>query len=102
MLLSPGSVTSNFSKNTEGVFSLPADSLFKAYLPGIMRRVYTSQKTRSMPADAFANDVVGKALQKNPPTYFSSGGNSFIYYIMSWWPRSLALRFMWTQYNQTS
>ena len=95
MLVSPGSVKSNFGQNAEARFIPSPDSLYKRYLPNIIARIYASQGTHSMPTEEFAKDVVSKALKKNPPSYTMIGGFSAVIRILKWLPRSLVLTLSW-------
>ncbi|KAF9454063.1 oxidoreductase [Macrolepiota fuliginosa MF-IS2] len=96
--VAPGAVKSNIADSGARTFSLPADSLYKAYLANIMDRIYSSQDSSSMPAEVFAKRVVAKTLQKNPPQYMSLGGHSLVLTILKWLPRAVVLGFMCRKY----
>lgn len=98
--VAPGAVKSNISKSGAEVYSLPDNSLYQSYLPNIIVRIWASQGLGSMPTRAFARGVVSKALQKEPPLYMLSGGNSFLFAILKWLPRALVLKYMWGRFSK--
>lgn len=100
MHVAPGSVKSNIAKNGAAQFSLPSDSLYKKYLPNIIKRIHTSQTNRSMPAEDFARDIVSKALKKSPPSYTMAGGLVTLVAILKRLPRSLVLYLSWSMYSR--
>lgn len=100
MLVAPASVRSKLSANQATTFSLPPDSLYTGYLHNLMQRMYASQGDKSMPTDKFAQMVVSRALRKDPPSYFTAGGNILIFNILKWLPRSWTLSFMWRLFSK--
>jgi 1-acylglycerone phosphate reductase len=95
MHVAPGAVRSNISNNAAALYTLPPDSLYKAYLPNIMKRLYVSQEPGSMPTKKFAEEVVSKALRASPPSYVLTGGFATSFWILKWLPRGLVLNLMW-------
>lgn len=98
--VAPGAVKSNIADTAASNFSLPTDSLYKSYLANMMDRIYSSQGPHSMPAEDFAKRVVAKSLQKEPPLYMCSGGQSLLLTILTWLPRAVVLGFMWRRYSK--
>jgi len=96
MLLLPGSVRSNIAKTGEASYSMPDNSLYKAFLEKILTRARTSQDRKSMPTDEFATEVVNRALGAHPPTYLWLGGRTWQLWAMrSFLPRAAVLWLMW-------
>ncbi|KAF6766612.1 hypothetical protein DFP72DRAFT_867129 [Ephemerocybe angulata] len=102
MHVAPGAITSNIAANGTSQFNLPEDSLWSAYLPDMIRRINASQGKQSMSGEDFAKQVVGKALQKKQPfyTYLTLGGQSLLFIILRWLPRTVLLRLMWRAYSK--
>jgi short-subunit dehydrogenase len=100
MLVSPGTVRSNIADNQAAIFKLPLDSLYTRYLHNIMERMYSSQGEQTMATDAFAQEVVSKALRKEPPSYMTTGGRTTLFALLKWLPRAWALYFMWRRFSK--
>lgn len=98
--IAPGSITSNISTNSAARFALPAGSLYVQFLPNIVQRMHASQGARSMSAEAFARDVVGKALGGRPPLYYMVGGNTLAFKAFRWIPRAWVLWYFWRLYSK--
>ncbi|KAK1228513.1 NADPH-dependent 1-acyl dihydroxyacetone phosphate reductase [Marasmius sp. AFHP31] len=110
MNVAPGSVKSNISNNQLEGFQIPQDSLWKAYLPSMIRRINASQTQRSMDTAVFARRVVDRILEKrrgvvqvrgNVVSHIIEGGNSFLFKLFFVTPRSWLLRLMWRVYGKT-
>ncbi len=95
MHVAPGAVKSNIAGNAAAQYALPPDSLYKAYLPNIVKRIYASQGPGSMSTDQFAEDVVSKALKTSPPSYMMGGGLITMFSVAKWLPRGLLLGLIW-------
>jgi 1-acylglycerone phosphate reductase len=105
MHVAPASIVSNISTNGAARYTLPSTSLYAAFLPNIMQRIYASQHKGSMPTEEFARRVVEKALPANnskrgPPVYLSAGGGAFMFTVLRWLPRSLLLYLMWRVHSK--
>jgi len=100
MLLTPGSVKSNISNNEAAVFKLSPDSLYTSYLHNILARLHASQGKGSMSTDAFAREVVSKALRQNPPSHLTLGGQTTIFALLKWLPRAWMLYIMWQTFSK--
>ncbi|KAG6877878.1 hypothetical protein C0993_002879 [Termitomyces sp. T159_Od127] len=98
--VAPGGVQSNIADKGEARFKLPESSLYTAFLPDIMRRIYASQAPGSMPTDDFAKEVVSKALQKTPPLYLCTGANWHVFAIFKWLPKTWVLNYVWKLYSK--
>ena len=100
--VAPGAIKSNISNNGTTQFSLPENSLWKEYLPDMIRRIHASQGSSAMPNEAFAKVVVGKALRKNNSfySYLTLGGQAFLFSILKWLPRLTVLKLMWKTYSK--
>lgn len=100
MLVAPGGIRSNISRNQAATLVLPSDTLYKPFIPNVIARMHASQTPQSMPAEEFARRVVGAALRKDPPRYMTLGENSFIFTVLEWLPRALVLLFMWRRFSK--
>ncbi|KAJ2914276.1 hypothetical protein MD484_g6117, partial [Candolleomyces efflorescens] len=100
--VAPGAIKSNISNNGTTQFSLPENSLWKEYLPDMIRRIHASQGSSAMPNEAFAKVVVGKALRKNNSfyNYLTLGGQAFLFSVLKWLPRLTVLKLMWKTYSK--
>lgn len=88
LLVSPGAIKSNISKNESTIFNLPPDSLYGAFIHNIIARMNASQGLHvAMPNEVFAKKVVQKALLPNPPYYMTLGGYSLKFWLLTWLPR---------------
>ncbi|KAJ6504391.1 oxidoreductase [Mycena vulgaris] len=105
----PGAIRSNIANNQAARFrsaQLPAfllpiyiwihaacrrASLYQDFLPNIIQRMNSSQGPNAMPADAFAKEVVRRALQRNPPANMTLGGNSGMFTLFRWLPKAWVL-----------
>ncbi|KAF8308408.1 NAD-binding protein [Clavulina sp. PMI_390] len=107
LLVEPGAIKSNISKNYAPRFSLPASSLYQDYKDQIAGRVHVSQKAGATDTRAFARAIVKASgisssstatkgsLEWKPQRYLSAGKNSTVIWLMSWLPKSIALHFLW-------
>jgi 1-acylglycerone phosphate reductase len=96
----PGAIKSNIANNQfkAGVV-LPENSLYKSFTDAIIRRVSTSQGSNALPAEEFARTVVRQTLLVAPPYYMTLGGNSFVFALLAWLPRSFALNIFWKRFK---
>ncbi|TRM65902.1 oxidoreductase [Schizophyllum amplum] len=76
---------------TPGGFTQPEDSLYKRYLPNILRRLNASQTMGPWSAEEFAEDVVSKSLMKRPPAHVMNGKSWQVFYVFKWLPRTWSL-----------
>lgn len=97
--IAPGGIQSNITTNGLTELPLPETSLFKEYLPDIMRRANASQ-AGSLGNAEFARRVVDKALGPSPPQYMSLGTNAFTFQIFKWLPRTWVLSYLWKIYSK--
>ncbi|KAJ7711928.1 NAD-P-binding protein [Mycena maculata] len=98
LLVSPGGIKTNVAQNAATRFALQPDSPYTAYLDCIVKRMWTSQGTSSMTADAFARLVATKVLGPKPPFYMTMGSHSTVFAILKMLPRMWALNLMWKTY----
>ncbi|RXW22563.1 hypothetical protein EST38_g3293 [Candolleomyces aberdarensis] len=100
--VAPGAIKSNIANNGTTQFSLPENSLWKDYLPDMIRRIHASQTSGSLPNEAFAQAVVGKALKRSNSfyNYLTLGGQAFVFSVLKWLPRLTVLRLMWKTYSK--
>ncbi|GAA6001193.1 hypothetical protein JCM10207_007453 [Rhodosporidiobolus poonsookiae] len=90
MLLAPGAITSQFGRKQLETFKLPDDSLYKSVVDKIEERANMSQEPHhSLPASKLAERVVARALRPQPPTFFTTGGKAFLFFIFERLPRKL-------------
>ncbi|KAF8129330.1 hypothetical protein EV363DRAFT_1338694 [Boletus edulis] len=95
MLIAPGGVTSNISKNQVATLKLSPTTAYKEYEPKIIERMNASQAPGSMDTNEFARQVVTQALSASPPPYLTLGHNSTLFYLLQWLPRQYALARMY-------
>ncbi|CAE6417042.1 unnamed protein product [Rhizoctonia solani] len=94
MLILTGGVKSNIANNS--IFTLPATSLYQAYLPNIIGRLQMSQTGPSMPTAEYAKGVVEAALRKGgPPRTLSIGAHTFLFKVLRWIPRWVVMWYLW-------
>ncbi|KIM64547.1 hypothetical protein SCLCIDRAFT_15171 [Scleroderma citrinum Foug A] len=95
MLVVPGGVKSNISKNHASMFKLPPNSMYKDYEERMIERMNLAANKDSMPTDEFAKQVVEKALCGAPPPYMSLGWNARKVAWYQWLPRQYVLGLMY-------
>jgi len=95
MLLIPGAVKSNLSKNQANIFTLSPNSLYTRYLDNIVSRIHASQGSHAMPTEEFARRAVAKALSSSPPSHVTLGGGTLFFSVLKWVPRAWVLWLMW-------
>ncbi|TFK30855.1 NAD(P)-binding protein [Coprinopsis marcescibilis] len=100
--VAPGAVKSNIAANVLEGFELAENTLYGAYIPDILRRIKASQAPNTMPNEQFARQVVGKALRRQHPfyTYLSLGGNSVLFAMLKWLPKTWVMRLVWNTYSK--
>jgi len=91
MLVAPGGVKSNISKNQASTFKLSPDSMYKDYEERLIELMNMAASKDSMPTDEFARQVVEKALCGAPPPYMSLGWNASKVAWFQWLPRKYIL-----------
>ncbi|KAL0578487.1 NADPH-dependent 1-acyl dihydroxyacetone phosphate reductase, partial [Marasmius crinis-equi] len=112
MNIAPGSVRSNITNTQLEGFAIPETSLWKAYLPSIIRRINASQTSSSMETGEFARRVVDQILEKRGRngevqvrrkmvSHLIEGGNKTFFKILRVVPRSWVLWLMWRIYGKT-
>ncbi|KAG6328169.1 hypothetical protein ID866_10920 [Astraeus odoratus] len=91
MLVAPGGVKSNISKNQATTFKLSANSMYKDYEQRLIDRMNLAANKDSMATDEFARQVVDNALHATPPPYMSIGWNARKVAFSLWLPRQYVL-----------
>ncbi|KIJ06641.1 hypothetical protein PAXINDRAFT_20164 [Paxillus involutus ATCC 200175] len=91
MLVVPGGVTTNISKNQAATLELSPTTMYKDYEPKIIQRMNASGAPGSMNATKFARKVVDKALSAKPPPYMTLGLHSRKFAFYQWLPRQYVL-----------
>ncbi|KAI9258996.1 hypothetical protein BDA99DRAFT_484046 [Phascolomyces articulosus] len=86
LVIAPGSITSNFGKNSTNMVSVPEDSLYLSVVKFIYARANMSQGPNSTPTNVFATYVVNKLLKRFPPRYITYGNNSFTFLLFYYLP----------------
>ncbi|KAJ7172827.1 NAD-P-binding protein [Mycena crocata] len=100
MLVAPGSVASDIM-NKFPELSLPATSLYHAFLNNIVQRVHTSKNSgTSMSGEAFAEEIIEKALRRSPPRYVLTGGHSWLFWAWGYFPRSWYFWAIWRRFSR--
>lgn len=102
VLVAPGAVRSNIANTQNGKFTLPEDSLYKNYVEHIMKRIVASQGSNSMDTREFAKIVVNETTKRSPKRYITAGGNSGVFKLFGWLPKTMVLWFLWKMYTRTS
>lgn len=95
MLVAPGGITSNISKNQAVTLTLSPTTMYKRYESKIIQRMNGSQGQASMDTKEFARRVVAEALSADPPPYMTLGHHSTRFYFMQWLPRQYVLEKMY-------
>ncbi|KAF9219038.1 NAD(P)-binding protein [Gyrodon lividus] len=91
MLVAPGGVTSNISKNQAATFKLSPTTMYKDYESKIVQRMNASENPGGMNTDEFARRVVTQALSAKPPPYMTLGNYSTLCAFYQWLPRQYVL-----------
>ncbi|CAL1694559.1 unnamed protein product [Somion occarium] len=100
-LVAPGAVISNISVNAHPLLKIPENTLYRDYIPQIMRRLNVSQNAASsMNTDEFARRVAKETVRKNPPRYLTLGGASTLFKIFVWLPRVWVLKLLWWRFSK--
>ncbi|GAA6060543.1 hypothetical protein JCM10212_006907 [Sporobolomyces blumeae] len=88
LLLTPGAITSQFGKKQMSSFKMPEDTLYKDVADEIAKRAEISQRQdHTTPASVLAKGVVSRALRSSPPTYYTVGGKSWVFWLFERIPR---------------
>ena len=95
MLVAPGGVKSNISKNQASTFKLSPDSMYKDYEERLIELMNIATNKDSMPTDEFAKQVVEKALCGAPPPYMSLGWSARKAAWLQWLPRQFVLGYVY-------
>ncbi|ORZ25676.1 hypothetical protein BCR42DRAFT_479821 [Absidia repens] len=85
-VVAPGAITSNIGKASTQSITLPKNSLYTSVAEFIKRRATMSQGPHSTPTHVFAETVVTKILQAQPPKYITSGTSSFKFWLLYYMP----------------
>ena len=110
MNVAPGSVKSNISNNQLNAFQIPENSLWKAYLPSMIRRINASQNQASMNTAEFAKRVVDRILEnrrgavqvrRHMVSHCIEGGNKLLFKFFLVVPGSWVSWLMWRIYGKT-
>ncbi|KAJ7449435.1 NAD-P-binding protein [Mycena galericulata] len=99
ILVAPGSVQSRIIEKQDN-FQLPLNSIYSAFFHNIRQRLEAARDNSAMPADKFAEEIVSKALRSNPPSYILTGGNSTVFRILAYLPRSWYLSLIWKMFSK--
>ncbi|KIK14496.1 hypothetical protein PISMIDRAFT_687920 [Pisolithus microcarpus 441] len=91
MLVAPGGVKSDISKNQSLTFKLPPTSHYVEYEEWLIERMNLAARKESTPTDAFPRELVANALATCPPPYLSLGSNTWKVYISQWLPSQYVL-----------
>ncbi|KAG8992582.1 hypothetical protein FRB94_011485 [Tulasnella sp. JGI-2019a] len=100
MLVAPGGVRSGIATAALANFKVPDGSLYSEYSDAMIERMFSSQKKYAYPAAEFAKALVHDALKPTPPTFFSVGGGSWLFYFLAWLPKWMALAFLWRMFGK--
>ncbi|KAF8168617.1 oxidoreductase [Mycena galopus ATCC 62051] len=98
MLAAPGTIQSKLADKQDD-FELASGSLYTAFLHNIHERIESS-KAKVTETERFAEQVISKAVQENPPRYFAVGGYVSTFRFLSYVPRSIPLWVCWRLYSK--
>lgn len=111
MLVAPGAITSGFGKKQADSFDMPSstsflrplslahsrsslalkDSLYQSVRPLLEARATASQDpSHSLPAASLASGIVARALLPKPASYYTAGGKSLVFWVLSLLPTWVA------------
>lgn len=97
-LVSAGSVVSTSLEPKQPAVDLPSDSLYRHYMRSMSARVlHQTQGSSAMPVEEFAREVALAGLGHTPPRYMTLGGQSTLYQILKWVPRTFVLQLFWSR-----
>ncbi|KAK7694593.1 hypothetical protein QCA50_001779 [Cerrena zonata] len=100
-LVAPGLVKSNIAENALALLNTPEDTLYPTYIPGISKLLKAGQTASNvMPTKVFAEKVAKETLKENPPRYMTLGGASFVFKVLSWFPRIVVLDMIWSKLSK--
>ncbi|GAA6026790.1 hypothetical protein JCM8097_005862 [Rhodosporidiobolus ruineniae] len=88
-LVAPGAITSEFGRKQLESIKTPEESLYKHVEDKIIARANASQQAGhgTVPASVLAEGVVRRALRPDPPTFWTVGGRSFLFFLLERIPR---------------
>ncbi|KAI6026910.1 hypothetical protein PISMIDRAFT_121733 [Pisolithus microcarpus 441] len=95
MLVAPGGIKSNLSKNHALTFKLPPTSHYADYEERLIETMNMAANKDSTPTDAFAREVVANALATPPPPYLSLGWKTWTAYTLQWLPKQYVLELIY-------
>ncbi|KAF7798545.1 hypothetical protein EIP86_009766 [Pleurotus ostreatoroseus] len=95
--VSAGQVRSNIAKNALSAgIHMSDDSLYKPFADVITQRISFSQSATAMQTEEFARRIVAASLRPHPPRNIWLGGMSWMFWFMTWLPRTWMLSYLWT------
>lgn len=95
ILVVAGGIRTNFASSSLSDFTMPEESFYKAYVKQIIERINMSHAPNSLSAQDFALVVVNGTLKAKPPFTIKTGGNTLLYKIFAWLPRTWVLNALW-------
>jgi 1-acylglycerone phosphate reductase len=99
MLVAPAAIKSNIIGKSDD-YSLPANSIYHAFAPNIRERLEAARAPDAMPTDAFAAEIISKAVSANPPAYVLTGGKAYMFRFMAYMPRWMVLNTVWGMFSK--
>jgi hypothetical protein len=99
MLAAPGTIKSHLADKQDD-FELPSGSLYTSFLHNIRQRIEASRDKKAISTEIFAEKLVSKAIQANPPRHFQIGGYVSTYRLLSYLPRGVGLWMLWRMFSQ--
>jgi 1-acylglycerone phosphate reductase len=100
VLVVPGAIRSHFGHNSLPDFSMPEKSFYKAYLKQILARINIHDKVSSLSVGEFAAHVVRKTLVARPPLTVKAGGQTLLWKLFAWLPRTWVLNILWRRLSK--
>ncbi|KAF8519345.1 NAD-P-binding protein [Hysterangium stoloniferum] len=98
MLLAPAGVKTNIYNNYQN-FQFREGSLYAKFLYHVRKRL-RGMGDKAMPASNFAESVISKAVQRNPPKYILLGAGSTLFRFLRSIPRQWRLNITWWTYSR--
>jgi len=98
MLLAPAAIKTNIYSNYQN-FQLRKGSLYAKFLYHVRERL-KGMGDKAMPPSDFAESVISKAVQRNPPRYILLGTGSTLFRFVQTIPRQWRLNIAWWMYSR--
>lgn len=100
MLVAPSTIKSTMVGRFDE-YQLPPDSLYQGFAHNIRERLDAARDPNAtMPTEVFTEEVLNKAVSRNPPAYMLLGGKSGMFRVMAYLPRKWVLNIVWGMFSK--